>query len=739
MPLQPRPVRARANHPVAFTAPFYASDADHGLCLHRYLDTEFIPRFLTDLTRGRLADPRSEPWWGTDRFSPHGDELILRLPVHRTFYLVACELVCDQPSQPALDPARIRSAGFVIRRRVGSAPAPAPATALAQNGGGQRRAGLLATLRARLKPAASRCPGAEGSADQAVAQKGLQQGGVSLSVTTDRLVSDARGTADLAAVEAGSQALAELRPQAVDARWMIEDGEPLGWQRAPVSADAPATEPDPDPSRRVAARRAERRALANRGAANRGAVERGRAGVDRNATGNATGKARRAAPVGMTPAYTGEETHPLHPVLVTDAEGRLHTILYGFLPLGGQSLAPGNPFDPTEEDTALAAERDRLTWPFGHRGRANLHWQTGDGALVADGQPSRACFEWLELLVNRYHLGESGRVGPDPLNDDLAAAAERLQFTRPDAPTTADRTVGEGTGMTTGRSTERTAERTAGLAVGLTAGRNADSTKGVFGQSQSLQVSLRRFTLLAYLTDCFAAGADNPLAEWLAARRQAIDAAGGTPTAALLGRLPNRPTDGVGDLAGLSLAITCADAEEWRLLLGQRLLDQARRTGAELPVPKFRQTPDDLYQVIPFVRAIDDAGCERLTWAAPTVRSAPFRVAAPFDPDASRPALIQMPGLGDLKRGLAKGAAMLVPPDTARMLDALNLNEGVGPDLAGEPPAEGGLDVQMICSFSLPIITLVAMILLMIMVMILNIIFFWLPWVKICLPFPKMK
>jgi hypothetical protein len=30
------------------------------------------------------------------------------------------------------------------------------------------------------------------------------------------------------------------------------------------------------------------------------------------------------------------------------------------------------------------------------------------------------------------------------------------------------------------------------------------------------------------------------------------------------------------------------------------------------------------------------------------------------------------------------------------------------------------------------------MILLMIMVSLLNIIFFWMPWVKVCLPFPKM-
>jgi hypothetical protein len=140
------------------------------------------------------------------------------------------------------------------------------------------------------------------------------------------------------------------------------------------------------------------------------------------------------------------------------------------------------------------------------------------------------------------------------------------------------------------------------------------------------------------------------------------------------------------------------------------------------------------------VRALDDQGRERLIWATAAARSEPFRVAAPFDPDASRPVLIQMPSLSDLKRGLAKGASMLIPPDTQGLLDALKLNKGVGPDMASEPPPPGSeLGIQWICSFSLPVITLIAMILLMIMVILLNLVFFWLPWVRICLPFPKIK
>lgn len=632
------PLPARARHEVTFTTPFYAS-GDTGLRLHRYLDTEFIPRFLSDLAAGRLADPVTEDWWRSDRFSPHGEEPVLRLPIHRTFYLVACELICDRAPRRALDPRRIRSAGFVIRRRLGSAAPPNP--------GRRLTAGPLAGWRARLAPEPSTCAGAS--------SKSLAGGAGALKAIDTKPPASASGD------------LMPAANDAVDARWMIEDGEPLGWQRAAPTSDP--TEPDPDPSRRIAARR-------GRGAAAR----------------------RPALSTQITPAYTGEETHPLHPVLVHDADGKPHTILYGFLPLGGQSLSVGSPFDQGAESEVLEVERQGLAWPFGHAGRTGQAWQATDGSLVTDGVPSLAFFQLLELLVNRYHLGESARAGADPMNDDLAAVASSLVFHQ----------LLPAPAVPWGGAPTPPAARVA------------------------------RFTLLDYLAGSFARGVDNPLAAWLAARRRDLDSAA-NPATVTLGRLPSHLAGGAGHLGGFALEFSCSDAEEWRLLLGQRLLDQVRRTGAELPIPKFRQEPDDLYQVIPFVRSLDEDGCERLTWAAPTMRSTPFRVAAPFDPDASRPTLIQMPGLKDLKRGLAKGAAMLVPPDTANLLGSLKLDQGAAPGVVGESPPGDGLGVQMICSFSLPIVTLVAMILLMIMVMVLNLLFFWLPWVKICLPFPKLK
>jgi hypothetical protein len=52
---------------------------------------------------------------------------------------------------------------------------------------------------------------------------------------------------------------------------------------------------------------------------------------------------------------------------------------------------------------------------------------------------------------------------------------------------------------------------------------------------------------------------------------------------------------------------------------------------------------------------------------------------------------------------------------------------------------EPKFDIGLICSFSIPIITICAIILLMIMVHLLDIIFKWVPFFKICLPLKLTK
>jgi hypothetical protein len=112
----------------------------------------------------------------------------------------------------------------------------------------------------------------------------------------------------------------------------------------------------------------------------------------------------------------------------------------------------------------------------------------------------------------------------------------------------------------------------------------------------------------------------------------------------------------------------------------------------------------------------------------------PFSLASFFDPDApARPIRIAMPvdtspeGLRKFPKGVSFQLSNQLRAQMARVTDLKKLMDGE----AGEPTE---LDLGMLCSFSIPIITIVALILLMIFVQLLNIIFWWLPFFKICLP-----
>jgi hypothetical protein len=58
---------------------------------------------------------------------------------------------------------------------------------------------------------------------------------------------------------------------------------------------------------------------------------------------------------------------------------------------------------------------------------------------------------------------------------------------------------------------------------------------------------------------------------------------------------------------------------------------------------------------------------------------------------------------------------------------------------AGGPCSDGSSSLGMICSISIPIITICALILLMIIVSLLDIVFHWLPYFVFCFPVPKFK
>lgn len=116
--------------------------------------------------------------------------------------------------------------------------------------------------------------------------------------------------------------------------------------------------------------------------------------------------------------------------------------------------------------------------------------------------------------------------------------------------------------------------------------------------------------------------------------------------------------------------------------------------------------------------------------------SEPFQLATFFDPDApSRPIRISLPldtSIGGLRK-FKKNVAFLMSPKLREQMERITadtLREG---KLAGGAP----FDLGHICSLSIPIITLCAFILLFVIVIVLNIVFWWLPFFKICFPLKK--
>jgi len=162
---------------------------------------------------------------------------------------------------------------------------------------------------------------------------------------------------------------------------------------------------------------------------------------------------------------------------------------------------------------------------------------------------------------------------------------------------------------------------------------------------------------------------------------------------------------------------------------------------ASLPPPPVAQTvtdrSDSAWFVIRCVFVRPHCGPLK-----PTVMSAPtevFKLAAFFDPDApARPIRISLPldtsfaGLRKFNKNVA-----FVIPDTLhkQMARITDLNSM----LKGNLSSGQGIDVGLICSFSIPIITICAMIVLMIFIVLLNIVFFWIPLLEICFPIPKVK
>ncbi|MCQ8103715.1 hypothetical protein NP590_06330 [Methylomonas sp. SURF-2] len=613
-----------ALHKPVLRAPYYA-DREDGTLIHRYLDEDFVTRHLQAMRQGTLQGNRAQAWRFEDRFADDKSLPWLRLPVHRTFYMVSCEVACDSFGNPPFNPQNIASAGFVVRRRDGG-------------------------------------------------------------------------------------------------RWLQSNGAARGWQSGDTADD------DPDRARQL----------------------------------RRQGLIRPRLP---EPLPSGEETYPLHAQLITataaDGRQRKHTLLYGYLPLSG-SVAN----ELLEKRVAADYFVDGLPWPFGRRdlpaNQAAL-WKRGDGHVLRDGVAKPALIELVNQLVSRYQLLDAGIGANSALNaffvglhfyrlpqrnryqqcrQALALVGQRcLELADALAPFGADTLAAltaargrlpllpypefaEADDLTPARLTADAAQALQWLAGVSTLAKSILPNPTAHAALSALQASIVAADVSLHALQSYLSDSGN-------FKLQSLQNYFDTNKAALLTKASS--DQDVADLfvnvAGdWQLFFDEAQAMRLRELLFERSTALTRDYVDSLQIPRYQQNQNDIYYLKPFVRYLDSHGCEQIVWGG---NSEPFRVAAPFDPEASRPQAIQMPKLSDLKRGLAKGATFVAPKDLAEKLKTIGMEM---------PPSEkpgNSFGLEWIVSFSLPVITICAMLLLMIVLNLLNLFFQWLPYAITLIPKPK--
>lgn len=165
--------------------------------------------------------------------------------------------------------------------------------------------------------------------------------------------------------------------------------------------------------------------------------------------------------------------------------------------------------------------------------------------------------------------------------------------------------------------------------------------------------------------------------------------------------------------------------------LGNRLTQAAlnclsRRHADLAGSPGKFEVGTDQFVVRGFVRVRGHEGCaEKLVWSAASER---FRVLPWWDGDG--PGIkIKLPDMSQLKR-VKPNVSFEMPPAIANMLngDLKKLADGDG--------KTGGPSLGFICSFSIPIITLCAFIVLNIFLGLFDLFLRWMMFIKICLPIP---
>lgn len=405
------------------------------------------------------------------------------------------------------------------------------------------------------------------------------------------------------------------------------------------------------------------------------------------------------APENTSTGFTGEQTYPLHTHVVKTAD-RPHTLIYGYLPLSGKIDAQEVLVDISgsgNSEISAAGYLAELEWPYGSWDGEKLdgpvcdctgtmqelvkklcdhfEWSGSVQLQMIAGRPKRAMANWLVMLINRYQIFDDSLFENSSLINILKAIPLLSRGLNPDE-------------------------------MDLMNHQPAEFSRWI--EEQNLQQG----NLWSYLTGHYEKIMDWYLEEDKRYRNN-------SPKPTLWNGLP--------DLSAY-VYLTKSQAEDIRLAMLVRAEKTNQLIEAELPLPRYTQGKAERYFIVPFVRYRDDCGCEHLQWGKASME---FTVANPFDPLATRPAVIQLPELSDITKGFPKGVTFLTPKSVSDLMMKISPTMEMQPNAAKSPlSACMGFSI----SFSIPVITICAMILLMIVLNILNIIFRWIPYAIMVLP-----
>ena len=165
-------------------------------------------------------------------------------------------------------------------------------------------------------------------------------------------------------------------------------------------------------------------------------------------------------------------------------------------------------------------------------------------------------------------------------------------------------------------------------------------------------------------------------------------------------------------------------------LTAQALAGLGRRFAALAPgTPKYDGLAPQ-YSVRPFIRVKGHDSCPaKLVWA--TVPTEFFRILPWWDGDGPA-TIIPLPDPRDFKK-MKPNVSFQVPDSLAALL------RGDPKKTLTNGPSGTGIGISWLCSFSIPIITICAFLVLGIFLSLFDLVFFWMAFIKICIPIPVPK